>query len=490
MIITRRTTLAALLSLILAACGGGGGNETVAPPPAPATKAEVNTVFMASMGPAYTTGAWQQTLLGNMVSIDINEDTRPDMVLFPTNATVGSKMTPLVLTQQADGSLRDDTLLYSMPDYEVARMVSVADFDGDGHRDIFIADPGLEDPAKFSYQYGGFPGGFSQIIFSNGRNQHVTSVKASAAAFNHSADAADIDGSGRPSVFVSSLNSVANYLVTPNGRSPLFFQREGLPAEMRDYSWTPSCGGTCKFTAPGTGKFVDVNGDGRPDLVVSSYTPYSKEGVTAPAGTRIYLNLGGGQFSDSYYASVPQPNVRAVIGAANNITSADFDGNGLPDLVIQFETSDGALRGVFQVVMQTAPGIFEDRTVEWLGGYGVSKNLPVGGVQVVDIDSDGRPDLFFKLHQIDGVARTVSQAVKFGVAINRDGAFYGLKDVPANVGPQLNSVYRIEIAGSRGDEMQLLGYGITGNSVTNQYLPFTATFKLNGAELATNKFLN
>lgn len=106
---------------------------------------------------------------------------------------------------------------------------------------------------------------------------------------------------------------------------------------------------------------ADVNGDGRPDLLVGN------------AGLLILTNNGNGVFaSNAFFANINYP-----------ITVADINGDGKPDLI----ASDGAF-GAGHIIVFTNNGA---------GGYVSNAVYSVGSVPgrplVADINHDGLPDI-------------------------------------------------------------------------------------------------
>jgi hypothetical protein len=121
--------------------------------------------------------------------------------------------------------------------------------------------------------------------------------------------------------------------------------------------------------------FDDFNGDGRPDLFVSSFD--------VAHGASLYVNNGMGSFDDRSHEAGLDDQVYAL-----NVTRADFDNDGLLDVLL--------LRGAWErpaplsLLRNKGNGVFEDVTRT----SGLSEPISTESAAWGDYDNDGRLDLF------------------------------------------------------------------------------------------------
>ncbi|MGP0068487.1 MAG: FG-GAP-like repeat-containing protein [Isosphaeraceae bacterium] len=121
--------------------------------------------------------------------------------------------------------------------------------------------------------------------------------------------------------------------------------------------------------------FDDFNGDGRPDILTTSFDVAN--------GASLYVNRGDGRFEDRSSAAGLDEQVYAL-----NLTRADFDNDGRLDVLL--------LRGAWEkparmsLLRNKGDGVFEDVTVAAGLGVPISSESAAFG----DYDNDGRLDLF------------------------------------------------------------------------------------------------
>lgn len=222
------------------------------------------------------------------------------------------------------------------------------DFDGDGRADLYVV--------RGAYPYG------VNLLYRHGADNAFRAVPGEGIAGDRkngiAAVLGDVDGDGRPDLFV------ANW-----GRNALYRNRSG-PGEIRFVDGTAAAALAEDGRSWGA-LFSDLDGDGTPDLVVL------RGGAGKPEEPKLYINRGDGTFSDRSAGSgirVPTWSLGAV--------AADLDGDGDLDLFIgSYDAEDRLYRN-------DGSGRFTDVTAE----SGVRSGRTVG-VAAGTVDGDLLPDL-------------------------------------------------------------------------------------------------
>lgn len=239
-----------------------------------------------------------------------------------------------------------------------ARESVVADFNGDGIDDIFIADHG--------YDAAPFPGYKNTLLLgkAGGGFTNATSRLPNIKDFSHSATAADIDGDGDLDLFVGNINGGKSgpYILLNNG-SAKFTKASLLPAEIANRSST--------YT---TSLFVDIDRDGDMDLFLGG------DG----GSSAMLMNNGKGKFSLSKQ-KVPDGTFGSKNTISLDVQTFDFDQNGRDELL---------------VVGTKAKPFYEKASLQVLSPVGNKGKM----VDTTKIHFDSQPDLkgwVSKIHFVD-----------------------------------------------------------------------------------------
>jgi hypothetical protein len=253
------------------------------------------------------------------------------------------------------------------------------DFDNDGYQDIFLVSSG-QDFRKPAQEPG-------SKLFRNsaGRFEDVTENSGVVVdGYAAGCCVGDFDNDGREDLFVTGFGRNWLFRNLGGGRFRDVTREAGIL--LRPCAWGIGC------------SFVDVNRDGRLDLFVGNYVrydpaiPYCRTAEITHGCTpnqystqrnELYLNVGNGKFSERAMALGAGNSEGAHLG----VVACDFDQDGWQDLFIANDGTPNALlhnrRGRFQEIAQ-ASGV----------AYGEDGIMRAGmGADAGDIDGDGRFDI-------------------------------------------------------------------------------------------------
>lgn len=306
---------------------------------------------------------------------------------------------------------------------------AIADFDGDGRNDIFIAN-GTRFDAK------GNGRSFAQLYHNEaqGRFKEIGAQSGLIReGWGQGVCVGDYDNDGRPDLLETFYGHSVLYRNRGDGTFEDATEKARLPVTGTRY------GSGCTFT--------DYDRDGYLDLFVANYvdldlakTPRPGSGefcewknIAVMCGPRglplarnvLYKNDGHGHFQDvSAEAGILQPGGRYGLG----VTAADFDNDGWPDIYVACDMTRSLL------FHNLKNGKFEERGLDAGVALNFDGELQAGmGIAVADYDGDGLLD----------IAKTNFSGDLTSLYHNDDGKFF--TDVSRDAG-----------LGSR----QLLGWGV------------------------------
>ena len=315
------------------------------------------TLTAGSFAPAvvFTIGGGTDSTWG-LALADLDGDGRLDIVVANRNLNMVSIFqnfcTPGNITTNSFGSRVD------LPVAGVPFSVKVADLDGDGKPDIIVSESASNTVSVLRNI--GTGGIITTNSFAAPINFTVGPSPANMAI-------ADLDGDGKPDVVTISgvdnnnavsvlrnISTVGNIAFAPTVNFP------GLSS--------------CDDVAIG-----DLDGDGKPDLAVSS--------GSAGQSLSIYRNTSTpGSLTTNSFA----PHVDFAVGGwGNTVAIGDLDGDGKPDVVVLTQLPDhlSLFRNIGTVGSFTTSS-FAPR-VDLATGYNPN------GLAIGDLDGDGRPDMVF-----------------------------------------------------------------------------------------------
>ena len=311
---------------------------------------------------------------------DVNGDGRPDLLV-----AMPSGLPNMLLVQQPDGSVRDVATELGLAWLDDSKGVLLADLDGDG-RDDAVTSLGhvlvvqLQDP-RGDFRVAGWGAAPDEAPF-------------------YGISAADVDGDGDLDLFGARYVSTryADTVPVPfedarNGPSNVLFRNDrGALVDVTEAAGLAEDGG--RFSLQGS--FVDHDLDGDPDLYV----------VNDFGRNQLFVNEGG-RFTDRA-AELGVEDQGAGMGAS----WADFDLDGDLDLYVTNMFSSAGRRVAFQEGFaptrsdEERAGIRRlslgnsllvregERFVDRSDERGVRMGRWAWGAIFVDLDADGRDDLF------------------------------------------------------------------------------------------------
>ena len=255
--------------------------------------------------------------------------------------------------------------------------VAVADVNGDGKSDLVVANQ----CSGSDFCVGS---GTVGVLLGNGDGTFQTALTyASGGSFLNAVAVADVNGDDRPDLILT--NGCANIgggVCSGEGAvGVLLGNGDGTFQAAVTY---PS-GGFDNFNSMVA--VADVNGDGKPDIVVVNGCSTPCNPNLPPQGSvSILLGTGTGAFT---------PAASYLSGGffANSLAVADLDGDGKLDVVVANWCSDNSLIGncVTQapigVLRGNGDGTFQSAIMYSSGGEGGR------AVVVADVNADGKPDL-------------------------------------------------------------------------------------------------
>ena len=295
--------------------------------------------------------------------------------------------------------------------------VALLDYDGDGLLDVFLtgggiyAGPDHKDivgcPCKLYRNLGGCR--FQDVTAAAGLDRPWF--------YSHGATVADYDRDGWPDLLVTGWGRVALFRNVPVD--------QGRPNKGRRFQdVTTEAGLDHGITWATSAAFGDLDGDGYPDLYICQYVNWSwdnnprcgfdgKKPDNCPPRNfdglphKVYRNSGNGSFVDvSSSAGLVPPGPDASKGLG--VLLVDVDGDGRPDIYVANDTTDR-----FLYWNRSTPGTIRLEEVGLSSGAArddCGRATGSMGVDAADYDNSGQPSLWVTNyeHEQHGLYRNYS----------------------------------------------------------------------------------
>jgi hypothetical protein len=335
----------------------------------------------------HTTDGWVSVLLGNgngkfqtavgytsggdygtaVAVADLNGDGKPDLVVTNLCDRSNGCTTGLVAVLLGNGNGTFQAAVGTSSGGSTPNSIAVADVNGDGKPDLVVANKGSNSVA---------------VLFGNGDGTFQAAVPYdSGGDLPISAAIADVNRDGKPDLVVT--NTCISASSCPGFGSVGVLLGNGNGTFQSALTYDPGA-----YTLQGLA-VADVNGDGKPDLVVA-----------LSSGTvRVLLGNGDGTFQ-------PAVAVETAVDSTS-VAVADINGDGKPDLVVSGSNSTNV--SIVGVLLGNGDGTFQPISTYKSGGAGVLS------VVVQDLNSDSKPDVV--VVNINPVAGPSS----LGVLLNNTG---------------------------------------------------------------------
>ena len=312
---------------------------------------------------------------------DFNEDGHIDIFYAPGDGRQLNTFSAELYLNDGAGRFYLDTNFFggNPPRRILPRKALTGDFNGDGQMDVFVLCHGYDFPP--------FPGESSYVILSSPNGYVPGSGLDTFIGFHHGGASADIDNDGDIDVFSTS---------TPAG-VPYFLINDGTGSFTKDAARIEGLDHEQAYTA----ELVDVDGDDFLDLLVGGHE-YDLEGEGFP--TQILWGDSTGVFSTTNATILP-----GVVGhgVVPDIDASDTDGDGDKDIVIN-RTGSGDENHRFyegyylQLVEQVGKRRFEDKTAQLLFKNEDINADGITWIRMCDCNSDGHVDIV-----VDDAARNL-----------------------------------------------------------------------------------
>ncbi len=308
---------------------------------------------------------------------DFDGDGDDDVLIVPGATTEGSdpshSRTGLILVNNGDFTF--EVAAGDRPGGVHPSQVLMADFNGDGRNDFFVADHGYDFPP--------FPGWYNQLLLwsAGGYVDATNRLPTDPSGFTHDAAVGDIDGDGDVDILV------ANAFGGPFN-TPYFAMNDGGANFTADTSRLPKS--VLEDCRPWAVELADLDGDGHVDLLAAA------NGESECLESLVYWGSASGEYRDEHVAVLATPEFLTAFGpgaAVVTTTVRDINRDGQLDLMLGGYDRSFYGRGL-QVLVNLGGRAFADETTRRFGESAWSATEALNtGFRFLDLNRDGTVDI-------------------------------------------------------------------------------------------------
>ena len=339
--------------------------------------------------------------IGHLFAADFDNDGDDDVLIAaetnPAEEFAGVRAGLILIN---DGDYTFTVAAGDRPSSVGPRETLMADFNGDGMKDFFIADHGHDvDP---------FPGWSNQLLLwtADGYVDVSDRLPDDTTGFTHNAAVGDLDGDGDIDIVV------ANHGGEFMAGNPYLLLNDGEAQFTVDTSRLPDRVATDYMYRAWVVDVADLDGDGHQDLLMEG-------GNIGTGESYVYWGSSDGEYRDeNVTVLVPPESFFGPEGGGHPISSDvnDINGDGLQDILLGGYNPAGNRR--LQILVNTGDRNFNDETRRRLGNSAWSPDeFAHAGHRFLDFNNDGTLDIVPELYDTPNILAWLNDGTGHYVAL-------------------------------------------------------------------------